>query len=80
MSDPPPLPNYEVNEEKAAVPYQAAKRGGRSRHDPAAWSGPGRSPAAALTGKGYRGNTMQGKGILRGVLERGQVNEKGGNR
>ena len=74
------MPNDEVNEEKAGAPHQAAKKGGRSRHEPAAWSGPGRSPAAALRRELSRGNTIQGKGTLGVVLERGQVNEEAESR
>ena len=71
------VPHDEVNEEKAGAPHQAARKGGRSRHEPAAWSGRVAGPAAALRRKGRRGNAKQDKDHSRRVLERGQVNENG---
>ena len=54
-------------------PHQAAKQGGRSRHEPAASVRSGRCPAEALRRERSRGNTIQGKDISRGVLERGRL-------
>ena len=54
VSDPRAVLNDEVDEEEAGVPHQAAKQGGRSRPNPAAWCGRVAAPDRAHSRKTAR--------------------------